>query len=282
MNKTLYFLIFACLPFALKAQVQAPQPSPSTSVKQVVGMTEFNLEYARPAARGRTVFGNLVPLDKKWRTGANANTKISFSDDIVFGGSEVKAGEYAIFSKPKANEWKVFLYAKTDNWGLPQEWDMEKVVATAIVPVSKVSHVENFEIRFANLTNSSAHLVIAWEETQVAIPIEVPTDKKVLASIEKTMAGEPTARDYYSAATYYFSEGKDMQQAKEWIDMAMKMQEQKPFWMLRQQSLIYAAAGDKKAAIKIAKESLEASKKAGNDDYVKMNTDSLKEWGAKI
>jgi hypothetical protein len=174
------------------------------------------------------------------------------------------------------------LYKETSNWGLPQEWDEAKVAATFKVATSPNDYVENFDIYFSNLTNNGAHLEIAWENTKVAIPIEVPTDKKVMASIEETLAGEPKARDYYSAATYYFTEDKDVKQAKQWIDTAMDMQEQKPFWMLRQQSLIYAKAGDKKGAIKIAKQSLEAAEKAGNADYVKMNKDSLKEWGAKI
>ncbi len=282
MKLNLITLLFCCLFISAQAQVQAPQPSPSSTITQVVGLTEFTLDYARPAARERKVFGNLVPYDKKWRTGANANTKISFSDDVVIGGVSVQAGEYAIFSTPSANQWTIYLYTDISNWGLPQNWDDAKVVATFNVPVKTTEFTENFSIFFSKLTNNSAHLEISWENTKVAIPVEVPTDKKVLASIESTLAAEPSARDYYSAATYYFAEGKDIQQAKKWIDTAMSMQEQKPFWMLRQQSLIYAKAGDKKGAIKIAKQSLEASEKAGNADYIKMNKDSLKEWGAKI
>lgn len=282
MKLNLITLLFCCLFISAQAQVQAPQPSPSSTITQVVGLTEFTLDYARPAARERKVFGNLVPYDKKWRTGANANTKISFSDDVVIGGVSVQAGEYAIFSTPSADQWTIYLYTDISNWGLPQNWDDAKVVATFNVPVKTTEFTENFSIFFSKLTNNSAHLEISWENTKVAIPVEVPTDKKVLASIESTLAGEPSARDYYSAATYYFAEGKDIQQAKKWIDTAMSMQEQKPFWMLRQQSLIYAKAGDKKGAIKIAKQSLEASEKAGNADYIKMNKDSLKEWGAKI
>ena len=282
MIKTVYSFILCFFAFVSQAQVQAPQPSPATKINQVVGLTEFTLDYARPAVRDRKVFGNLVPFDKKWRTGANANTKISFTDDIIVGGVAVKAGEYAIFSTPSANEWTIYLYADTSNWGLPQAWDDAKVVAKFKVNTQPNEYVDNFDIYFSNLSNNAAHLEIAWENTKVAIPIEVPTDAKVMASIEKTLAGEPTARDYYAAAAYYFSEDKDTKKAKEWIDAAMNLQEQKPFWMLRQQSLIYAKAGDKKGAIKVAKQSLEAAEKAGNADYVKMNKDSLKEWGAKI
>lgn len=282
MKQNLITLFVFCFFISAQAQVQSPQPSPATTITQVVGLTEFTLDYARPAARERKVFGNLVPYDKKWRTGANANTKISFSDDSVIGGVSVQAGEYAIFSTPSVDQWTIYLYTDTSNWGLPQNWDESKVVAAFNVQTQKIDYVENFTISFTKLTNNTAHLEISWENTKVDIPVEVPTDRKVLSSIEATLAGEPSARDYYSAATYYFLEGKDVQQAKKWIDTAMGMQEQKPFWMLRQQSLIYAKAGDKKGAIKIAKQSLEASEKAGNADYVKMNKDSLKEWGVNI
>lgn len=282
MTQKIYTLLFMCLALNMFAQVQAPQPSPATIISQVVGLTMFTLDYARPAARDRKVFGNLVSFDKKWRTGANANTKITFSDNIVIGGVAVEAGAYAIFSKPAVNEWTIYLYSDTSNWGLPQEWDETKVVATFQVTTQANEYVENFDVYFSDLTSNGAHLEIAWENTKLAIPIEVPTDAKVLASIAATLAAEPTARDYYAAATYYFSEGKDVKQAKEWIDTAMKMQEQKPFWMLRQQALIYAKAGDKKGAIKIAKQSLDAAEKAGNADYVKMNKESLEEWGAKV
>ena len=120
-----------------------------------------------------------------------------------------------------------------------------------------------------------------WEKAYVAVKFEVPTQTKVAASIEKAMSG-PSANDYYSAAVYKLSEKEDLDQAMEWIDKAVEMSKDEPrFWYFRQQSLIHAANGDKKGAIAAAKKSLEAAKKAGNDDYVKMNEDSLKEWGAK-
>jgi tetratricopeptide (TPR) repeat protein len=119
-----------------------------------------------------------------------------------------------------------------------------------------------------------------WEKTYVGIEFKVPTDKSVTAAIEKTMAG-PSANDYYASAVYYLAEGKDINQAKVWMDKAISLMENPRFYHLRKQSLIYAKAGDKKGAIAIAKKSLEDAKKSENADYVKMNEDSLKEWGAK-
>ncbi len=280
MKKGIFIAMFFMVIGAF-AQLQTPQPSTSTKIVQTIGLTQFQLEYARPSAKDRTVFGNLVPYGKKWRTGANFNTLIEFDDDIVFGGQEVKAGKYAVFSKPKPDQWKVYLYSDTENWGLPEEWEEDKIVAVAQVERQKIEHfTETFSISFNSITPHTAHLQIEWENTLVEIPIEVPTDSKVEASIKEVMANEPEARDYYQAAAYYYEIKKDINQAKDWIDTAMKQMDEKPFWMLRLQSLIHAEAGNQKSAIKLAKESLKAAEKAGNDDYIKMNKDSLKEWGA--
>lgn len=280
MKKGIFIAMFFVV-FGAFAQLQTPEPSTSTKIIQTIGLTEFQLEYARPSAKDRTVFGNLVTYGKKWRTGANYNTLIEFDDAIIFGGQEVKAGKYAIFSKPKPDQWKVYLYSDTENWGLPEKWEEDKVVAVAQVNRKEINNfIETFSINFNSITTNTAHLQLEWENTRVEIPIEVPTDLKVEASIKEVMANEPEARDYYQAAAYYFETKKDLDQAKDWIDTAMKQMHEKPFWMLRLQSLIHAEAGNKKSAIKLAKESMKAAEKAGNDDYVKMNKDSLKEWGA--
>lgn len=229
--------------------------------------------------RGRTVFGNLVPFGKIWRTGANANTTISFSDDVVVAGQTLKAGTYAIFTKPEADFWEVYFYRDTDNWGAPQPWDETRVAASARVPVKKSPWpVETFSITIDNINNNGATLGMHWENTSIEVPFEVPTKSEAMESIQRVMAG-PSANDYFAAASYYYQEGLDLNTAKVWVDKAVSMNPD-AYWMSRQQSLIYAKLGDTKGAIEAAKKSLAAAQKAGNADYVKMNEDSLKEWGA--
>ncbi|MBC8754020.1 DUF2911 domain-containing protein [Kordia sp. YSTF-M3] len=277
--KKLLLACFLAAGISVQAQIETPQPSPSAKLEQTVGLTKMTVEYSRPAMRGRKIFGELVPFGKVWRTGANANTKISFSDDITIGGTSVKAGEYAIFVKPSAQTWEVMLYNETTNWGTPGEWDDTKVVATAVAPVNTMPYkTESFTIAIGNLSNGGADLTFSWDKTYVVVPFTVPTDKKTTASIEKVMAGA-SAGDYFSAARYFLEEGKDISKAKMWIDKAIEMTKEQPrFWYLRQQSLIYAKMGQKADAIKIAKESMALAEKAGNADYVKMNKDSIKKW----
>ena len=275
---TLAFTIFN----SVNAQITTPQPSPFSKIEQKVGLTDITLEYSRPAMRGRTIFGDLVPFGKTWRTGANANTKITFSTDVTVSGQELKAGSYAVYTIPNIESWEVIFYSDASNWGTPQEWDDAKVSARTTVKTSALPFsIESFSIGINDLNNKGATINMYWANTFITVPFNVPTDKAVLASIEKTMAG-PGAGDYFSAAVYYLQEDKDINQAKMWIDKAVSLTKDSergtPFWFLRQQSLIYAAAGDKAGAIEAAKKSLAGAEKAGNADYVKMNKDSLAEW----
>ncbi len=263
------------------SQVKIPAASVSAETEVTVGLTKIELEYSRPNKSGREIFGNLVPYGKMWRTGANKNSTISFSDDVVIDGQTVKAGKYAIYTKPEKDSWEVYFYSDNENWGLPEKWDDKKVAAKTNAKVNQLPFVfETFAISIDELTINSAKLNFLWDNAYVEVPIQVPTDQKVMASIDSTLKSNPTSQDYMSAANYFYNAGKDIKQAKKWFDEGMKINKDPKFYQYRQQSLIYAKAGDKKGAIELAKKSLEGAEKAGNADYIKMNNDSLKEWSA--
>ena len=279
MKKLLLIAISLTMSLALNAQVKTPQPSPFSKVEQKVGLTDVSIEYSRPSMKERTIFGGLVPYGELWRTGANKNTIITFSDEFTFANQAVKPGSYAIFTKPNEDSWIVFLYSDTKNWGKPEKWDDEKVVAKISVKVQEIPFdVQTFTIDINNLTNVGGTIDMMWEKTYISIPFVVPTDYKVVSSINEALSGDPTFDDYYAAAVYYLQEDKDINQAKEWMNEAMSMTDELKFWQLRQKSLIHAKAGDKAGAIKAAKASLAGAEKAGNADFVKMNKDSLAEW----
>ncbi len=281
MKKVLLLLMTCVTIYSVQAQIETPQPSPSAKLEQKVGLTDVTIEYSRPGVKGRKVFGGLVPYGEMWRTGANKNTIVTFSTDATVDGQTLKAGSYAIFTKPGKETWDVYFYTDTENWGTPQNWDDSKVAAkTNVKSYSVPFDVETYAMDINNITNGGGHLEIIWEKTYVAVPFTVPTDDAVLKSISNVMGG-PGVNDYYSAAVYYLQENKDIEKARMWIDKAIDMTKSKPrFWMLRQQSLIHAKAGNTKSAIAAAKQSLELAEKAGNKGYIKMNQDSLKEWGA--
>lgn len=265
-----------------QAQVTTPPASVPAEYDVQVGLTEVELTYNRPNMNGRQIFGGLVPYGQVWRTGANKNSTIQFSDDVKIGNYTLKAGKYAIYTIPSPQTWEVIFYIDNENWGLPSEWDETKVAAKVTAKVHKLPiTIETFSISIDDIRNDTAKLNFLWSDIYVEVPIEFPTDQKVMTSIQNTLQNNPKYSDYLAAANYYYTTRKDINQAKEWIDKGMKINQDPKFWQLRQQALIYAEAGDFKGAIQLAQQSTELAKKAGNNDYIRMNEEAIKEWNKK-
>ncbi|MDG1331725.1 MAG: DUF2911 domain-containing protein [Crocinitomicaceae bacterium] len=269
--------------FSLTAQIKTPQPSPAAKAWQTVGLTEVTVEYSRPAKRDRVIFGELVPYDKMWRTGANKNTMITVDNSLIFGKDTLEAGTYAIFTTPKnGKSWDVYFYTDTENWGTPEDWKEENVALQTTAVVSKMSSVtESFTVGIDNVQMDGAELTFSWDKVKAVAAFSVTTTEAVMADIKKTMAG-PSAGDYYKAADFYLSQKMEMNTALEYINTALEMRGDDPFWYLRRKALIQAELGQYKEAISTAKLSLAAAKEANYDNYVKMNTESIQEWSKKV
>ncbi len=279
MKKTVLLFVLMMASFlGLKAQIQTPAQSPAAKVEQRIGLVDISVEYSRPSMKGRKIFGDLVPYDTPWRTGANSATKITFSDDVTFGGAEVKKGAYALLTKPGEKTWTVMLYPYTNgSWDGYVSSDVQPVsVSAPVMKMPKNAATESFLIAFDNLTNKGGDLYFKWDDVVVAVPVSMNTDAAVEASIAKVMAG-PTSNDYYSAASYYLSEKKNPKQALEWVNKAIGMGYEK-FWVYRTKSLIHAELGDTQGAIDAALKSLELAKEAKSAEYIKMNEESLAQW----
>lgn len=279
MKQSILFILFlGFVQTFLQAQISTPAPSPLGKVEQRIGLTDVSIEYSRPSKKGRTIFGDLVPYDKPWRTGANSATKITFSEDVNFGGVDVPKGSYAMITKPGMKTWSFMLYPhNSTNFGSYLESDVTPITISAnSIVMPKGVNVESLMMGFDNLTASSGDYYLLWDNVYVPVAIKTNTDKTVEASIARVMAG-PTSADYYNAASYYHSTGKDLKQALTWINKSVEMGNDK-FWVLRTKSLIQAELGDKKGAIVTANRSLELAREAKNDDYIKMNTASIAEW----
>ncbi len=276
--KKLLLLIAIGFTASLNAQILTPKASPAAKMQQKVGLADIQIEYSRPGAKGRVIFGDLIPFGQMWRLGANENTKITTSEALIIGKDTLNAGTYALFAKPGPTNWELYFYADYSNWGLPEPWDPKKVVLQASVVVQKIQDFqENLAISLDALTNNGGTLLICWENTKVSLPFSLNTKAKVLASIDKTMAG-PAANDYHAAATYYFNENIDLKTALEWSTKAVALRGPSAYWMTRLKAQLQAANGDYKGAIETAKISIEAAKADGDDAYVRANEKSIAEW----
>ena len=259
-------------------QIRTPAPSPSAKVEQTVGLTDITVEYSRPSMKGRTIFGadGLVPYGKVWRTGANAVSKITFGDAVTVEGKELAKGSYAILTKPGATMWDVHFYNyEGGSWGSYVEKDPAAVVSVKSTQLP--FDIQSFSMSLEDLTSGGANLSIMWANTYVPVAIGVSVDEKVMANIDKTLAG-PTSGDYYTAGAYMHDAGKDLEKALMYVQKATHSDSPR-FWQVRKESLILADLGRKADAITAAKKSLALAKEAGNDDYVRMNEKSIAAWG---
>jgi hypothetical protein len=279
MKKTLLIVAMAVMFMVSEAQIQTPAASPAGSVSSTIGLTEVKIDYFRPRLKGRKIFGEkdvMYPHGSIWRTGANSGTKISFSDDVKVENIDVPKGEYLIFTWPNAGEWSVSLYKDLSIGGNTGKYDPSKEAAKFKVKTKKLAEkVETFTISIDDIApdNKSGVVTLAWESTAVPLEITVDYDEKVMKSIEAGTKVNPG--NYFQAAVYYLENGKDLNKALEWANIAL---EGNPtaYWMLHQKAKIQKALGDKKGAVQTATASLNSAKKAENRDYQTMNEDLIK------
>ena len=268
MKKLALFLNAMLLLSLANAQtLTTPQPSPTQTIKQNFGLGSVELSYSRPAKKGRKIMGDLVPFGKVWRTGANSATTLTFSDDVTIGGTEVKAGKYGLLSIPEAGKWTIIL-SKDITVNSPSAYKSENDVVRLQADVVKTPFtVENFTINFANITGSSCNVEIMWENTYVNFAVTAGTDKKVMKQIEDIMNKD--SKPYFGAASYYYDNDKDLNQALNWVNKAVETNKE-AYWMTMLKARIHLKLGDKAAARAAANTTLELATKGKNDDYIKM------------
>ena len=269
MKKIISFL-FTILLFQFSyTQLQSPVASPRAKVSQIVGLVNINLDYSRPSKKGRTIFGNIVPFDQIWRTGANQATSISFSDDVKINNQLVEAGEYHVYSVPRENSLDLVIYKKTDAWGSLKSFDETLIKARVTsdfydLPFS----IETFTISFGDISNAGASLNISWDNKVAIYVIDALTREKMLNSIKETMAKNPTKNDFRKAAMYYYEENIHIDKAVKWIDIAFDDSDDLKYWQLRYKALINEKAGKIKKAKKYAKKGYEIALKSQSPDAI--------------
>lgn len=252
---------------SLSAQLKVPAPSPSQTLKQAFALSDITIEYSRPGAKGRVVFGDVVPFGKVWRTGANSATKITFGEDVKVEGTEVKAGTYALYSVPNKDSWELMLYKDLTLGGNVAEYKKEnEVLRFTVKPTALTEKVENFEINVADITSSTANIELSWEKTRVAFKVTADIDSKIMKTIESTVVKDN--KPYFQAASYYYENDKDLKQALEWADKAF-VANPKAYWIAMLKAKIQFKAKDLKGAIATA-EIAKALATADQDDaYIK-------------
>lgn len=273
----IYIMLFTIvISNMVNAQLKTPHLSPLATISQDIGLTKVTVEYSRPSAKGRVIFGEngLLSTNKVWRTGANNATKFTFSDDITINGNKLKKGIYTILSIPKTTDWQInwYLY-KSDNWN---SYISQKPILSFDIPIQKTLNlIETFEIHFEDITLSSASLILEWENTKIKIPLRVNEKEKILKSITNTLSG-PSSFDYYNAALYLHETKTNLNEALEYIQKVTKS-DKAFFFQVTREALILKDLGKYELALKSAKRALVLSEKAKNLDFINLNKKMIEE-----
>jgi hypothetical protein len=263
-------VLAATLAFNANAQtLKVPAPSPKQTLEQDFALSTIKIEYSRPSVKGRTVFGDVVPFGKTWRTGANQSTKITFGEDVKVEGKELKAGTYAVYTVPNRDSWDVMFYKDLTLGGDVAEYKTENEVArVSVKPTALANKVETFTINVADITPSMANVEMCWENTRAAFKVVADNDAKIMKNIETALAAD--SRPYYQAATYYYDNNKDLNQALAWVNKAAE-NNPKAYWIQHMKAKIQLKMKDTAGAIASAEKSMAMAKEDKNDDYVKLN-----------
>ena len=271
---TLFTCLYILFLNPVRAQVQLPSPSSTQIIKQDFGMGSIELTYSRPSAKGRVVFGDLVPYGKLWRTGANEATRIVFTTPVEIGGKKLDTGTYVLYTIPAEDEWEVIINKGKNNWGIDGYKESEDVIHFSIPVVKVPTKIETFTIQFANIKPESCELQLMWDKKIIAIPVSTNIKDKLKAQIEAAMLTDK--KPYWTAAQFYFEYERNLSKALENVSKATE-ENPKAYYMFLYKARIQKEMGNNAGALESSKTSLALAREAKNDDYVRMNQKLQKE-----
>ncbi|MEP7144598.1 MAG: DUF2911 domain-containing protein [Ferruginibacter sp.] len=256
------------------AQVKFPAASPAQTIRQEFGLGTIEVTYSRPGAKGRRVFGDLVPYGRLWRTGANGATKLSFSDPVELYGRKLDSGTYALYMIPGLESWEVIINKGIKNTATDGYKESEDVIRFKVEPLKTRTKTELFTIQFADIKPESCELHLMWEKKLIVIPVTINIKEKIRAQLDAAMLTDK--KPYWQAAQFYNEYDMNFNKALENVNKATEANP-KAYWMFLYKAKIQQEMGDNAGAMISSKTSLELSKEAKNDDYIKMNEKLQKE-----
>ncbi len=266
---------------SVKAQLNLPPASTDATFKQQIGFGEVEVKYSRPSARGRAIFGGLVPFGELWRTGAHDATTIKFSEAVKLNGNDIPAGAYSFFTIPNQNEWTIIINKATEMHGASDYTQEQDLVRFTAKPEKSARYYETFTIEVNDFTKDEAGLFLLWENTQVKLTIKMNVDEKVMAEIEDriNVKKEDRASLFYQSSSYYFNNNKDLKQAYGWVQIANSKAQDAAYLQL--QAKIEAAMNDYATALKTLKTSTDLAMTKKLDQVIVANEKLRIEWETK-
>jgi hypothetical protein len=278
--RTIFSIMFLLSIITCYSQPHFPELSPKGLVKQKVGFTTIEINYERPAARGRRIFGELVPYNKLWRTGAGNCTKIKFNQSVVIDGKRINAGTVSLLTIPGPTDWTIILNSDTTLHGIRSYSQSKGLIRFHVNPEKSSRHYESLTIDIDVIPNNAA-LYISWERTQIHFTIETESDKRTDEFIKQTLLINKSTdpNEYAAAAEYYFYLNKELDRALILINSAILRKNES--WYFRLKIDLLEKQTKYQEAIEVANQAIEViQKKTEWDTQTKQH--NIDEYKARI
>lgn len=265
---------------AAQSPVKLPRISQKGQVMQTVGLTDVTITYSRPGVKGRVIWGELVPYDKVWRTGANEATTIAFSTDVKVNGQPLEAGTYSLHTIPTQGDWTVIINRQADQWGSYAYNDSADALRLTVKPEPHAFQ-EWMGFSFPSIATDKATVALDWEKLRVAFEIQTNTVELGLAGARTAMANlaaddNSTA---YRCADFAFQNNVALQEAAQWVDRSIAIKET---WLnLRLKANMLAREGRTKEAIGYAQRAIEKGKGSAPEEELAKIEKLVADWKTK-
>jgi hypothetical protein len=277
MRKTVIAALALLATTSAFAQMRTPRPSPSATLTQTVGLTDITIKYSRPGVKGRTIWGDLVPYDKVWRTGANEATTISFSDDVKIEGQKLPKGTYSLHTIPGADQWTIIFNGVADQWG-SYSYDQAKDVLRVNVKPQPAPMIERLMFEIPDVTTDTAKVVLRWEKIAVPFTVDTNSIARTMANFKSALNPQPMWQTSYGAASFAFENPGVATDAEiqAWLDQSMKLEQNIANLYLR--ARLAQRMGNKADAVRYGEMAIAAAKPDQADfaAEVRRNVDNWK------
>ncbi len=283
MKQLFLSVLFVAAAMTTNAQssLKLPALSPTAKISQDFSLSSIEISYSRPSMRGRKIFGELEQYGRVWRTGANAPTKIKLGEDMEIAGQKIKAGEYALYTIPDRETWRVILNTGAGTWGA-EGFPKENDVARFTVKAGKLEEdVQTFTINITDITYTTCKIELVWERTKIVLPVSAMNAEASETNIDKAINHPPTI-PYFQAANYYYETNQKTDLALSYTNKALE-QDTKAYYVWFLKARIEKRLGNNEEAIAAAKKSIEMAKgSAFENDYIINNNKLIEEINGSI
>ncbi|HSG38638.1 MAG TPA: DUF2911 domain-containing protein [Thermoanaerobaculia bacterium] len=257
-------------------QLPIPRESPRAVERLNIGISSVEITYHRPAVKGRTIWGDLVPYGEVWRLGANDATTLEISDPMKIAGREVPAGKYGLFAIPGPEAWTLILNKRAQQWGAYFYKAEEDFLRFEVKPeTGPFTEWMTFDIDPEG--RDKARIGFAWEKLRFSIPVEADVDKIVWSRYDAALADPKAGWDVYqTVAQYALQREQRLDDAMRWVDKSISLQES--FWNYETKARLLHKAGKTKEALPLLEKALTLSRGKAPKGYQDGLEKTIKEW----